>query len=474
MASTSADMLKLDTLPNEILIKIFKIFSLRPLTADHYPDVDAVSKNRQILKNLCLTNRELTGAASFVLHETVILWRDNERDRNNLVFLLRSLTENANLRPVVNHISCFINLKEFYGQIIYDEFQIARSWKYLLKDNSFTVPAKDLALFRCTSLVDENGKLSKSVTGEQIFGAILCLTSGLGSLFIQCPSNTWTLPSQFSPRYDTLQSILSAASGSRSDGGPLHRLHNVRLQPDCDINYPWPISFDSEDENVHLNLLPVLFEVPDLRSLSLGGVRGDWPTLPTSLQSLEVNRSLISTQDIDALETLPNLRTLILRRSQMRLDNAYPNLDVFMDSLLHKFAKKLTTLEVRVRGYSDVESDIPLSWPPQYTDFSSLKELAISFCGIQLRQLVVGWKTLASRLPSSLERLEIYGHTWRKDQIPIPPYGDRFAECLRLVAKACRKRCPRLKIVAYRHDDFLIRRWDAPELGKSEYVEFSA
>ncbi|KAI1083074.1 hypothetical protein F5B20DRAFT_577457 [Whalleya microplaca] len=416
-------MASLGTIAFELQQQIAEHLSPEPLVAEAFPDINDVSENRRALKALCLTNHRLYDASFKSLYKNVILWRDNTLDRNGLVFFLRSLTENAHLRRSVKHISCFINLNESEEHEKFDELEISRSWNSLLGDGNFTVPAESLDVFRCASLVDEKGTLSKDVNGECVFRAITFFASRLESLIMQCPQSQNTIVSYLDHPFDTPYHILSAASGFNDERSPLGKLQTLRIQPDCDFM--------------------------------------SHPRRP--LPSLEVNESCLTLQTFNIAAALPHIRKLVLRKSAIKLDGLQsPEPKAYLNSVLSRgFADKLESLDIHGCFYLlHREPDSEIGSPgttPCLASFSVLRELSID-----IKLLFGKWpwqqtRQLQDMLPKSLEKLELYEVLIANpddfsDDFWTQKYVDRMNEIFRNFANTVKYRCSRLKAFYWRTD----------------------
>ncbi|CAJ2509554.1 Uu.00g145800.m01.CDS01 [Anthostomella pinea] len=423
MASATSD---LSALPNEILSQISGYLVLPLPDRQNVRNACLLRERRKALWSLCLMSRKLNKVATSVLYRTVRFWHEKHRDGSGLGLFLRTLVENAQLRPLVRQISCLINLTETSGYN-WDVVLISQSWASL----SATLRLgndEDITMLQSTDLVDPNGGMCQTTTGERVFGAILCFVTRLEYVYLQCPHNTCYLPASRPNAYGDLDRILRSALAT--DEG----------------RSKWPFS---------PMICPVLLHAPDLKLLAVYKAENRWSKLPNTLQSLDLADSPVSNAVIEDALTLPNLRNLILRGINIAEWECAPTDQDYLNTAMSRhLATKLVSLELCLEGQLEMQDDFgPSATLHSLATFQSLERLKAR------RDLKT--VNLEEKLPTSLVALEISviltdkTEMWwdvddfYEEEDNLSLYNGHLITMFYRFAKFCKQRCPRLESISW-------------------------
>ncbi|KAI1341846.1 hypothetical protein F5Y15DRAFT_413767 [Xylariaceae sp. FL0016] len=492
-------------LPTEVLLHVAWHFVQPPwVLACGFSDINFEdNKDLRTLRSLCLVSKKLNVVATTVLYNTVNIGREdvdgyqrNTRDIASLIFLLRSLVENPGLRPLITHVSCAADLRtsNLGLLILYWEYWKATEEirECLRKDLEASFSNADDAasiVLRTSGLFDPGRGISEpyNVTGESIFGAIVCLAHNLESLQLYCPSKPIRLGSSARhhssiPRYTLLEKIIttSITNGATGRRPPLQSLSTLWLLPYRDLH----LDFQNHSRQLgcHLqsvcNICPVFLGAPNLSSFHAKGLNAlGWNQSLCKLRTFTaVDRSRFSSAALDVLFSSPGLTNLHLYEIDPEHWVGPPAEEDYLNSALARHCsqtlQRLSIVIATGRTNGDHrERMMPAFGPAAHltclADFTCLKELHIQLCALVGRATNVASPPvqIETKLPSSLTKLVLCDEGWPNEP-SIYDYPDGSDELRTYVHKHrheildmldrfavnCKSRCPKLKSVYWERD----------------------
>ncbi|RYP51623.1 hypothetical protein DL769_010784 [Monosporascus sp. CRB-8-3] len=372
---------------------------------------------------------------------------------------------------MVKRLNCAINLRGVGdgGGALYDSDAITHSWLKARNDNEFHPRSGDpmFDILRLSHLTDEEGT-KDNVTGEAIFGAILCLTPNLEIIRLSCPSWLAHTRRYVTGWYPELSEIINTFTTNpvADQPRPLGKLHEAIFLRDEDYAID-PYSDDFYRGGIWgtcFGICPALLRAPNLSSIratQLGSA--PWNMIPQHLKHLTLPYPrAITSGDAVILFSLSHLEELKL----YRIDGDYGGFphDICLNSELKKHAHRLTRLAITT--FQDFRRLLEIGFGPSHrldclADFSVLLELEVDLFALVGSRLNMRDTQLEKTLPVSLKKLVLWEEWWADDEDHAADgydasereYWDDMHDMFRRFAISCKARCTNLATVHLQNND---------------------
>lgn len=430
-----ATKLDIQSLPNELLLHIYKCLALQP-RGRGYRSLSEFKETKLALLQLSKTTRKLALAANEILYETVIITTPS-----SLVSLLHTVSQNKDAASHVKHIACLLTLRARVND------EVHRAWLFGSRKVSDLTPAAVRSFQLAGLMMDDDisavygNKPSLFVlpehAGERIFAALLALLPSLKSIVYQLPSTrvSW-LPGSHPPaRYLKMSTILESVLADRELGPTaLQKLTCVTMQPI--IHGEW-----EPRPGIRCDTCIGLLKAPNLTTLVAYNDVGGWQSLPHTLKDLRLFGSL-KPDTLSTVCDIPTLERLTIQPDRDHHDEADVEDDVFNAALV-KRASTLKYLElVTMCNHTLMSSYGPLKYLHCLSELQALEELRIEIFALLADSTNLDG-AVENLLPRSLRSLTLWERWPSSDPVhglkadDLMEYRERFYNMLTGIAQSC-------------------------------------